>query len=421
MKLLIKQARITDSSSPFNGLLKDLLIENGKIVKIEDNITAGDIPVFTAPNLHVSQGWVDIGANLCDPGFEHKEDFQSGLESAAYGGFTTVVTSPLTLPITDSKGGIEYKINRSRDHIVSVSPVGSLTEKAEGKNLAELFDMHQHGAVGFTDGKVASDTGILMKALLYTQQFEGLVISHPTNKSLTLHGQVNESVNSSLTGLKGMPALGEIIQLQRDLSILEYTGGKIHFNSISTAQSVKLVAEARKKGLNVTCDVAAHQIAFDDSVVNTFDTNYKVFPPFRTKEDVAALLQGLVDGTIDAICSDHTPEDVENKNLEFDLANFGIIGLQTCFAVANSQLKKHSPLNFIIEKFTDRPRNILGLANFPIAENSLANLTLFDPDTKWVFTAEMIKSKSKNTPFTGQEFTGKALAICNKGQFKILD
>ncbi len=421
MKLLIQQARITDASSPYNGSVKDILIENGKITRIEDHIDAPDAPTFSAPNLHVSQGWVDMSANLCDPGFEHKEDLISGLEAAAYGGFTTVVVNPHTLPITDTKSGIEYKINRSRDHIVSVSPLGTLTEKAEGKNLAELFDMHNHGAIAFSDGKVQTDTGIITKALLYTQQFEGLVISHPTNKSLTAHGQVNESVNSSLTGLKGMPAVGEILQLQRDISLLEYTGGKIHFNCISTGQSVKLIAEARKKGLNVTCDVASHQIAFDDSVVNTFDTNYKVFPPFRTKDDVAELLQGLIDGTIDAICSDHTPEDVENKNLEFDLAHFGIIGLQTSFAVANTQLKKHTQLNFIIEKFAEKPRQILGLASFPIAENHIANLTFFDPDLKWMLTEDMIKSKSKNTPFTGQEFIGKALALFNKGKFKTLD
>ncbi len=218
-----------------------------------------------------------------------------------------------------------------------------------------------------------------------------------------------------------MPSVGETLQLQRDLSLLEYTGGKLHFNCISTANSVKLIAEARKKGLQVTCDVAAHQIAFDDSVVNTFDTNYKVFPPFRTKDDVAALLQGLVDGTIDAVCSDHTPEDVENKNLEFDLAHFGIIGLQTSFAVVNTQLKKHIQLNFIIEKFAEKPRQILGLANASIAENNPANLTCFDPELKWEFTEESIKSKSKNTPFIGSQFVGKALAICNKGMMKVLD
>lgn len=420
-KLLIQQATIVDANSPFNGMVKDILIENGKITQIEDSISSPDAKVFSAENLHVSQGWVDMGANLCDPGFEYKEDLNSGLEAAAYGGFTTVVTTPLTLPITDTKSAIEYKINRSRDHIVSVSPMGSLTEKSEGKNLAELYDMHNHGAIAFSDGKVQVDTGIITKALQYTQQFEGLVMSHPTTKSLTTHGQVNESVNSSLTGLKGMPAVGEALQLQRDLSLLEYTGGKLHVNCISSANSVKLIADARKKGLRVTCDVAAHQIAFDDSVVNTFDTNYKVFPPFRTKDDVAALLQGLVEGTIDAICSDHCPEDVENKNLEFDLAHFGIIGLQTSFAVANTQLKKHTQLNFIIEKFSDRPRQILGLAEHPVAVHSLANLTLFDPDKKWTFSEDQIKSKSKNTPFCGSEFTGKALAIYNKGRFKVLD
>lgn len=420
MKLLIKKARITDSQSSHKGLVKDILIENGKITKIEDNLSDAEAKVFEAKNLHISQGWIDLSANLCDPGFEHKEDLVSGLDAAAHGGFTTVVTSPLTLPITDTKSGVEYKINRSRYHVVSVAPMGTITEKAEGKNLAELYDMYSNGAVAFSDGKVQTDTGVITKALLYTQQFEGLVISHPTNKALTNHGQVNESINSSLTGLKGMPAVGEIIQLQRDLSLLEYTGGKMHFNCLSTSQSVKLIADAKKKGLKVTCDIAAHQLAFDDSVVNTFDTNYKVFPPFRTADDVAALLQGLVDGTVDAVCSDHTPEDVENKNLEFDLANFGIIGLQTSYAVTNTQLKKHLTTDQIIEKFAEGPRKILGLANNTIEVGSEANLTFFDPDFKWIFEEKMIQSKSKNTPFVGQEFTGRALAVYNKAIFKIV-
>ncbi len=419
-KILLKQAHIVDASSPLNGLVKDILIQQGVIVKIDNLIAPTDATVFQHPNLHVSIGWVDMSANLCDPGFEHKEDLESGLEAAAYGGFTTVVTSPLTLPITDSKSGIEYKINRSLKHVVSVFPMGTLTERGEGRNLAELYDMHTRGAAAFTDGKVQTDTGVLTKALQYTQHFDGLVITHPTNKSLTHHGQVNESVNSSLTGLKGMPAVAEVLQVQRDITLLEYTGGKLHFNCLSTAAAVDLIKEAKKKGLKVSCDVAAHQIAFDDSVVNTFDTNFKVNPPFRSHHDVATLLQGLVDGTIDAVCSDHCPEDIENKNLEFDLANFGIIGLQTAFAVANTQLKKHLATPFIVEKFTSHPRAILGMKAESIQEGAVANLTLFDPEFKWKFTEEAIKSKSKNTPFINQEFVGKALAICNKGQFKVL-
>ncbi len=419
-KILLKHVRIVDSNSPFNGLTKDILIDQGIIKRIDDAINDAEATSYKHDNAYVSIGWIDMSANLCDPGFEHKEDINSGLEAAAYGGFTCVVSSPHTLPITDSKAGVEYKINRSSHHPVTVFPMGTLTEKGEGKNLAELFDMHQHGAAAFTDGKVQTDTGVLTKALQYAQHFGGLVVTHPTNKSLTNHGQVNESVNSSLTGLKGMPSIGEILQIQRDLTLLEYTGGKIHFNCLSTAQSVDLIQEAKKKGLNVSCDIAAHQIAFDDSVVNTFDTNYKVFPPFRSNNDVAALLQGLVDGTIDAICSDHSPEDVENKNLEFDLANFGILGLQTAFPVANTQLRKHMQLPFIIEKFTTRPRQILGLSEQRIDIGEAGNLTVFDPDEKWTFTTADIKSKSRNTPFVDQEFVGKALAICNKGKIKVL-
>ncbi|HEX4886804.1 MAG TPA: dihydroorotase, partial [Luteibaculaceae bacterium] len=360
-KIVLKNVTICDLHSPYNGKQVDILIENQKILQIAEHIDDLSAQPHSFDGALLSPGWIDLQAQLGDPGFEHKEDLLSGLDAAAAGGFTAVCASPLTAPLTDSKSILEYKLNRARFHLVDILPLGILTEQGAGKNMAELFDMHHNGAVGFTDGKVQLSTSILKKSLMYLQQFGGQLMSHPTNASLSANGQVNESINSSLTGLKGIPALGEQLQISHDLGVLQYTGGKLHFSCISTASAVQLIHDAKKKGLAVSCDIAAHQVAFDDSVVNTFDTSYKVFPPFRTKDDVAALLKGLIDGTIDAVCSDHHPEDPEHKNVEFDLASFGIIGLQTAFAVLNTQLKKHLPTDKIVEKFTAGPRRVLGL------------------------------------------------------------
>ncbi len=418
--VLVKSARIVDAESPFHLKKVDILIENGKITKIAEQISQPDVPLFTAENLHVSIGWIDGMAHFCDPGTEHKEDFETATQAALAGGFTGVVLSPLTQPVVDSKGSIEYVKQKANGSALSVFPLATLSVASAGEDITEMFDLAQAGAVGYFDGKKESKTSLLQKALFYTQQFEnGVVVNYPANDSLNADAHINESLSSTYTGLKGMPDIAEEIQTQHNLTLVKYTKGRLHFHAVSTAKAVQLIKEAKKQGLNVTADITSHQLAFDDSVVQSFDTRYKVFPPFRSSEDVAALLQGLKEKTIDCIVSDHTPEDIENKKLEFDLASFGIIGLQTSFAVARTQTQHILSVEQLVEKFTTGPRDIYNLERETLGEGFTANLTFFNPDLEWSLGKRDILSKSQNTPFINEKLLGKSLAIYNKGQLVI--
>jgi dihydroorotase len=284
-----------------------------------------------------------------------------------------------------------------------------------------MIDLHTAGAIAFTDGhKPVWHSDILVKTLQYLQTFDGLLINRPEDVLLAQFGQMHEGITSTMLGLKGIPALAEEMMIARDLRFLEYAGGKIHFSAISTATSLELIRQGKRNGLQVTCDMAAHQIAFDDTALLNFDTNLKVNPPFRSQTDIEAIWKGLADGTIDAIVSDHNPLDEESKKLEFDLAEFGIIGLQTAFAVMNT-FNQTLSLEKLIEKFTVRPRQILKLPSVHIAEGQPANLTLFNTEQQWTFTEKLIRSKSRNTPFIGHTFRGKPVGIINNGKVVLSD
>lgn len=415
MSLVLKNAGIVDSLSKYNGQKKDILIEKGIITQVGNNLSAKS--EFDCSGLLVSVGWLDMRVQSLDPGFEHRETFESLLQSAAKGGITGVGTLPNSKPTVDSKDVLEYIKAKTNSNIVDVYPYASVTKSNKGKELVEMLDLSNAGAVAFSDGENNIwHTGILLKSLQYLQKVDQVIISKVFDKYLSKEGLVNEGINSTLTGLKGIPSLAETLAFQKVLEVLTYTGGKFHFSCISTKESVILIKEAKKKGLSVTCDVAAHQLAFDDSVINDFDSNYKVNPPFRTKEDIQALQKGLKDGVIDAIVSDHTPHDVEAKQLEFDLADFGIIGVQTLFSVANTYSKLS--VDQLIDKMTKGPRNILNIDYPKIEEGSIANITVFDDKYEWVFEEKMNVSKSRNTPFIGQKLKGKAIAIYNKGVLK---
>jgi dihydroorotase len=305
---------------------------------------------------------------------------------------------------------------RTAASIVEVLPIANVTIDAKGTELTEMIDLTHAGAVAFCDGKnPVWHAGVIVKALQYLQPLDGLLIQNPEDTSLTKYGQMNEGRTSTLLGLKGIPKVAEEMTVQRDIELLKYAGGKIHFSRISSARSIEIIRAARKKGFNVTCDVTALHLAFDDSVMTSFDTNLKVNPPLRNKEDIDALIKGLLDGTIDAIVSDHTPWDEEAKKLEFDQAAFGAISLETAFAVINTYAGKKLELATIIEKITSSPRQILNLAPLTIEVGAPANLTLFDPTKEWVYEEKDIKSKSKNSPFIGKKLKGKAIAIFNKG------
>ncbi|HVA97842.1 MAG TPA: dihydroorotase, partial [Bacteroidia bacterium] len=362
MKTLLKNAQIVDATSDLNGKKKDILIENGKIVNIGTNLKSDkNTQVVEADNLHVSVGWFDMQANFCDPGFEYKETISSGIKAAASGGFTGVSVMPSTHPPVYSKSQVEYIKNKAKSLSVDVFPIGTISHKLEGKELSEMYDMHLSGAVAFSDDKKSiADSGLLLRALMYAKNFNGLVLTHCNDDAITIDGQMNESAVGTSLGLKGIPALAEELMIARNIHLAEYAESKIHISSVSTEKSVELIRLAKAKKIKITASVNAHHLLLNDSVLFDFDTNYKLNPPLRSQKDVEALKKGLADGTIDVIVSDHVPENEENKKTEFDHSAFGMIGLETAFAIANST-KGNMKLEKLIHKITVAPRKILNL------------------------------------------------------------
>jgi dihydroorotase len=413
MNLLIKSATIIDPNSPFDQKIADILIEKGHIMNIAAEIEA-DAEIIEAEGKYISPGFFDLNCNIGELGLETKEDLYTGTKAAAAGGFTGIVLMPNTIPPVHSKAEIEYLTNRAKKNLVDVYPLGAISHKREGKDLAEMYDMYLSGAKAFTDGdKPVQDAGLMERALLYAQGFDALVFSYPEDTAIAGKAKVNEGEISTLLGMKGIPSLAEELMIARDLYLAEYTGSKIHFSTISTTRSVELIREAKRKGLEVTCDVAAHHLVLTDEALIGFDSLYKVKPPLRTQDDVDALINGLIDGTIDAIVSQHTPHEVEFKNVEFEVAEYGIIGLQTALSLA---LKAGLDINLIVQKLAIGPREILNVDIPAIAEGEPANLVLFDTKVDWEYTSKNNRSKSYNSPFIGQNLKGKVLLTINNNQ-----
>ena len=422
MKILIKQAKIIDSSSKHNNKICDILINNNKIEKIAKKIQIdSDTKIYKNENLHVSQGWFDMHVNFGQPGFEQRETIENGLNAAAKGGFTEVLLMPNTNPSIDNSSMIDFIKGFSKRNVVKIQVAGNLTFSQEGKNIVEIHDMTNNGCIAFTDDKKSIQNNELMKiALLYIKNSNSLLMNFPNDSKIQKNGVINEGKISTQLGLKGIPNIAEEMMLDRDITLCDYTESKIHESYISTERSVDKIKKAKEKGINITSDVALHNIFLTEEQVNNFDTRFKVLPPLRTKKDNKAIINGLKDGTIDVITSDHNPFEEETKKLEFDNAEFGIIGLESAFGLINKHLEKHLTLNEIIDKISNNPRKILGLKNNSIEEGNYANLTLFNPSNKWEFKENDIVSKSKNSPFVGEELKGKALAIYNNNRFKEL-
>lgn len=447
MKTLIRAARVVDPASLFDGQTVDILIDNGLIRHIGPNFDVDEqVRVVESDDLHVSPGWLDLRVLAQDPGYEHKEDLTSVCRAAAAGGFTDIAVLPNTQPVVDAKGTLGYVRRMAEGQPVNVHVIATITKNAAGEDFTEMLDLHHAGAVAFSDGThPLQNPDLLLKTLQYLQPINGLLMNRPEETLLTRFGQMHEGVQSTLLGLKGMPAIAEELMVERDLRLLEYVVGTegeeqrgmgrgvraegeengvphvlppspsaLHFSTISTARSVELIRQAKVQGMPVSCDVAAHQLVFDDSALAGFDTNLKVNPPFRSPQDVAALWAGLADGTIDAIVSDHLPQDAESKNLEFDQSEFGIIGLETVFAAIITYNRELS-LAQLVEKLAIRPRQILRLPPVSIAEGEPASLTLFDPARTWQY--DRTHSKSKNSPFLGQTLTGRVIGTVHHGQF----
>jgi len=416
MNLLIKSATILDQSSPYHNSTKDILIENGIINKIDNAIkNNNNYQEIKSDNLHISQGWFDSSVSFGEPGFEERETIANGLKTAALSGFTNLAVNPNTNPIVDNSTTVSFIKNNAFQNAVNIHPIGALTKGCKGDYLAELYDMQQAGAVAFGDFQLAIENSNMLKiALQYTHSFNGLVLSYPQENKIAGKGIVNEEENATKLGLKGIPNLAEELQISRDLFLLEYTEGKLHIPTISTAKSVTLIRDAKAKGLNITCSVSILNLLLTDDAIINFDTHFKVLPPLRTSVDQKALIEGVQDGTIDFVTSNHLPIDIEHKKIEFDHATYGSIGLESLFGALNSIFDTEK----VIELLTQN-KSRFGIESYDIKEGEKACLSLFNPKGTYIFSTDNIYSSSKNSALLGSRLNGKALGIISNNQLII--
>lgn len=414
MKILIREAKIIDSKSPFHQQIVDVKISDGIIEQIGKNIpNAYDYKEINHSNLHLSQGWMDSSVSLGEPGYEDRETISNGLQVAAKSGFTAIALQPNSFPVIDNQSQIHFVKQKAAQSATDLYPIGALTKNSEGTDLAELFDMKNAGAIAFGDyGKSLTNANLLKIGLQYVQDFDGLVLAFCQDDKIKGSGVVNEGIVSTRLGLKGIPNLAEELIVARNLFLLEYTGGKLHIPTISTAKSVELIREAKAKGLQVSCSVAVSNLVLTDEKLDGFDTRFKLSPPLRTDKDRLALLAGVNDNTIDMITSDHNPMDIEHKKMEFDGAKNGSIGLESAFGALLTVL----PVETIVAKLTNA-KSVFNVTNSEIAEGKPANISLFSTDDEWVFAKENILSKSKNSAFLGTKMKGKVIGIYNNKTF----
>ena len=402
--ILLKSAKILDPESSFHLQNKDILIEDGKISKIEDGIKTAD-QIIQVPDLHVANGFFDSSVCFGEPGFEERETLANGVTTARKSGFTSFLLNPNLQPVTDTNSAVKFLQQQIDPQLIEIKPLGALTKGFDGKNLAELYDMQMAGAVGFYDFKSSVSNANLFKiALQYVKSFNGLIFSFPQDKSVAGKALVNEDELTTYLGLKGMPSLAEELQIARDLYILEYTGGRLHIPTISTKASVQLIKEAKVKGLQVTCSVALPHLFFTSQVLDTFDSTYKIQPPLRTKEDSDALRKAVESGLIDMVTCDHEPVDEEHKVMEFENASYGSIGLESAFSALNTL--------FGVEKASElltKTKSHFGMKASKIEVDEPADLSLFEPKSEFIFSRQHIFSKSKNSMFLGEKLKGKVL------------
>lgn len=418
--LLIKNVTILDTRSKHHRKKRDIWIRNGKIESIQAKIDAPKVKTLDASGAFVSIGWLDVGVQTGDPGYEHREDLQTVSAAAAAGGYTGIASLPNTSPTIHSKSEVLYLKNNAKGNLVDIFPIGAVSQKCEGIDITEMFDMHHAGAVAFSDGKKSiQNSGLMMRALQYVKAFDGLVMNHPDNKDIAGGGQMSEGKTSTLLGMKGIPRLAEELMVQRDIYLAEYTDSKLHLSNISSATSEALLKTAKQKGLKVTASTSILNLIFSDEILMDFDTQFKVIPPLRESTDIKALQKGIKSGSIDIITSNHTPVEEEGKNLEFLNADFGALGLQTTYALYNTHLTKSFEEEVFIEKIAIRPRQLLQIELPEIEEGAVANLTIFDPNKEWTFSKKDILSKSKNSPIIGMELKGKVLGVVNNGKVQV--
>ena len=419
MNVLLKNVVITDAASPYHLQKKDIFIENGIIQRIEENIPQENSEALDGKGAFISNGWTDIFSHFSDPGKEYRETLESGAQAALAGGYTSVFTIANTHPVIDNKAQVSYIVEKSKTLPVQVFPVGAVTQHADGKDLSEMYDMHQAGAVAFSDGlNPVQSPGLFLKALQYVKAFDGILIQQPFDKSIGTFGLISEGIISTQLGLPGIPAIAEELIVQRDIELLRYTGSRLHITGISTAKSAKLIADAKAEGLDITCSVTPYHLYFTDEDLQSYDTNLKTMPPLRGKEDRDALRKAVADGTIDIIASHHFPLHSDEKDVEFEYAKSGMIGLQTAYALVQESLPE-LPAERIAELLYTNPASIFGLHKNEIREGVAADLTIFNPDGKTTLTKENNKSRSGNSPLLGKTLKGKVVATIVKNHIFI--
>ena len=417
MKILIRQARIIDRSSPHHGAIRDILVDKGRIAAIASTLDQPADKVLEHRGLHASPGWVDIFSHFCDPGYEYKETLQTGAAAAAAGGYTDIFALPNTRPVVDSKSQVEYILRTAGSLPVNIHPIGAITRGLEGKDLAEMYDMRHSGAVAFSDGtSPVQSAGLLLKGLQYVKAFDGVIIQVPDDKTVGANGLINEGVVSTRLGLPGKPMMAEELMVDRDIKLLRYTGSRIHFTGVTSSRSLEYIRQAKAAGLAVSCSVTPYHLFFTDADLTGYDTNLKVYPPLRDDASVRALRQAVLDGTVDCIAAHHFPHEFDSKVIEFEYARPGMSSLEIVYAAVRTQLPELS-----VERTADllggNARELFGLDRYSIAEGQPASLSLFDPEGETRLTAETTRSKSKNNPFFGKALKGRVIGIVNGSQY----
>ncbi len=415
--ILIRSAQIISPGSSKHLQTQDIRIREGKITETGKALQADGEKEIQSKNLCVSPGWIDLGPQFGDPGFEHREGLKSGLAAAAKGGFTAVAPFPNTDPVIHSKSEVEYLINRSSGNIVSILPIGALTRDNNGTDIAEMIDMHQAGAVAFSDGRNAVQrAGVVERALLYVLPFNGLIILRPEDETLSAGGQMNEGTVSTSLGLRGLPELSETIAVTRDVTLLEYTGSRLLEFGVSSPESISLIKAAKKAGQKAYSSMNSYQFYFTDEDLSGFDTNLKVKPCLRSPKDVEQFKKAFLAGDIDIISSGHEPWDEEQKKVEFLYAEPGMASIELSYSILNTALGKDSDQEKIVQSLAINTREILGQESSQIEEGQKADITLFDPAAKWTVQESDLLSNGVNNPFIGKELTGKVLGIINEQQ-----